>query len=68
MEHLAFAVILLTVAAAVVIWLYTVWDLSRRRDLTLLQRVVWFVVTLIAPFLGVIAYWLLRPRKPSSSA
>ncbi|HJW74521.1 MAG TPA: PLDc N-terminal domain-containing protein [Thermoleophilia bacterium] len=67
MEFLVLVLVVVTVAAAIFIWLYTVWDLARRRDITLLRRVVWFVVTLLAPFLGVIAYWLLRPRKPKSS-
>lgn len=48
---------------AVGLWLYTIWDLSRRRDITLLQRVVWFVVTLVAPFVGVGAYWVLKPKS-----
>ena len=67
MEFLVLVLVVVTVAAAIFIWLYTVWDLARRRDITLLRRVVWFVVTLLAPFLGVIAYWLLRPRQPKNS-
>jgi hypothetical protein len=61
-EYLGLVLVVATVASAIFIWLYTVRDLSLRRDLTLLQRVVWFVVTLCAPVLGVLAYWLLKPR------
>ena len=57
------AAIVLAGAAALALWLYTIWDLSRRRDISALQRWVWFVVSVVAPVIGVAAYWILRPRR-----
>jgi hypothetical protein len=48
---------------AVFLWVYTVRDLYRRHDLTAFQRVLWVVVVIVAPFLGVFVYWVLKPRK-----
>ena len=63
MGYLAIALFLAILAGAIVLWVYTARDLFRRRDLTRFQRVMWFIVVLIAPFLGVLVYWLLRPRS-----
>jgi len=62
--YLALALAGALLVGAIILWVYTVRDLFRRRDLTTFQRVMWLVVIIVAPFLGVLIYWLLKPRSP----
>ena len=64
MTYLALALAGALLVGAIILWVYTVRDLFRRRDLTTFQRVMWLVVIIVAPFLGVLIYWLLKPRSP----
>ncbi len=63
MAYLGLALLGAIMAGAVFLWVYTVRDLYRRHDLTVFQRVLWVVVVIVAPFLGVFVYWVLKPRQ-----
>ncbi len=55
--------ILLLVLVLAVVWLITVRDVTRRRDLRARRRVAWVFATLLVPFLAAPAYWLLKPQR-----
>jgi hypothetical protein len=47
------------------IWVLTLVDLVRRRDLPTSRKVLWALVVLLVPVLGVIAYFIARPPQPT---
>src|SRR4249919_3610853 len=46
------------------IWVLTLVDLFRRHDLSTGRKVMWAVVVLILPVVGVIIYFWARPPQP----
>ena len=45
----------------IAIWLSVVYDLIRRADMPLWQKMLWAMVVVLIPVFGVIAYFLTRP-------
>jgi Phospholipase_D-nuclease N-terminal len=55
---------ILIVAAVIlflVLWVRAAVDVFRRRDLTVAAKSGWAIVMLLLPFVGLLAYTLLRP-------
>jgi hypothetical protein len=50
------------------IWVLTLVDLFRRHDLPTGGKVLWALVVLILPVLGVIIYFVARPAQPTDRA
>jgi hypothetical protein len=50
------------------IWVLTLVDLFRRQDLSTGRKVLWAIVVLILPVLGVIIYFIARPPQPTDRA
>jgi len=59
---------LLTLLAIVwvLIWAVCVFDVLRRPDLTTGMKVLWAVVVLLVPILGILAYVVVRPKEPTA--
>jgi len=47
------------------IWVLTVVDLMRRHDLNGSRKVLWALVVLLVPVVGVIVYFIARPPQPT---
>jgi hypothetical protein len=47
------------------IWVLTLVDLFRRHDLSAGRKVLWAIVVLILPVIGVIIYFVARPPQPT---
>jgi hypothetical protein len=47
------------------IWVLTVVDIVRRHDLSTSRKVLWALVVLLVPILGVIVYFVARPPQPT---
>lgn len=47
------------------IWVLTLVDLFRRHDLSTGRKVMWAVVVLILPVIGVVIYFIARPPQPT---
>jgi hypothetical protein len=47
------------------IWALTLVDLVRRHDLNGWRKVLWALVVLLVPVLGVIVYFVARPPQPT---
>ncbi len=45
----------------ILFWIFALADMFRRRDLTVIGRVVWLIVIIMLPFLGPVTYLLVRP-------
>ncbi len=56
---------LLLVLVAGVVWIVTVRDVVRRRDLRVRRRAAWVFATLLVPLFFVPAYWLIKPQRRS---
>ena len=60
----------LLVAAAVALWLVLwagcVFDVVRRRDLSVIGKLGWIVVVLVLPFIGLLVYSLFRAKPPTA--
>jgi hypothetical protein len=50
------------------IWLLTLVDLFRRHDLSTGRKVLWALLVLILPVIGVIIYFVARPPQPTDRA
>lgn len=50
------------------IWVLTLVDLLRRHDLSTGRKVLWALVVLILPVIGVIIYFIARPPQPTDRA
>ena len=50
------------------IWLLTLVDLFRRHDLSTGRKVLWALLVLILPVIGVIIYVVARPPQPTDRA
>jgi hypothetical protein len=59
---------LLLVLVVAVLWVVTVTDVVRRRDLRVGRRVTWVLATLLLPFFSVPIYWLIKPQRRSPVA
>jgi hypothetical protein len=57
----------LVLALLLVGWFLALRDLARRDDLGVAARVVWVVVVLVLGLLGVVVYFLLRPRDATQA-
>jgi hypothetical protein len=47
------------------IWVLTVVDILRRHDLSAARKVLWALVVLLVPIVGVIVYFVARPPQPT---
>jgi hypothetical protein len=47
------------------IWVLTLVDLARRHDLSGGRKVLWALVVLLVPVVGVIVYFIARPPQPT---
>ena len=47
------------------IWVLTLVDLFRRHDLSGGRKVLWALVVLLVPIVGVIVYFIARPPQPT---
>jgi hypothetical protein len=45
----------------VLFWIFALADLFRRKDVTVVGRVVWLIVIIMFPLLGPVIYLLVRP-------
>ena len=50
------------------IWVLTLVDLVRRHDLNGSRKVLWALVVLLVPVVGVIIYFVVRPPQPTDRA
>jgi hypothetical protein len=50
------------------IWVLTLVDLFRRHDLSTGRKVLWALVVLVLPVIGVIIYFVARPPQPTDRA
>lgn len=55
----------LIVIPLLLIWVLTVVDLLRRHDLSGPGKVLWALVVLLIPVVGVIVYFVARPPQPT---
>jgi Phospholipase_D-nuclease N-terminal len=55
--------ILLLVLVVAVVWIVTVRDVVRRRELTVGRRATWVLATLLLPLFAVPVYWLIKPQR-----
>jgi hypothetical protein len=53
--------LLLIYVPLMIIWVFAVFDIFRRDDLSGLSKALWLAVVIIIPFLGTLVYLLLRP-------
>lgn len=51
---------------AITIWFRCIFDLFSRDDLAGVMKLVWIIVIIIIPFLGCLAYIVLRPKVTAS--
>jgi hypothetical protein len=58
----------LLVIVWVLIWVLTLVDILRRPDLRTSSKVIWALVALIVPVIGVIVYLVVRPGDPGQYA
>lgn len=58
-------VALIVVLPLLALWGFTIVDLFRRHDLRAGRRIIWLVVVLAVPIVGVLVYFLARPVRPS---
>jgi hypothetical protein len=47
------------------IWVLTLVDIVRRHDLSGSRKVLWALVVLLVPIVGVIVYFVARPPQPT---
>ncbi len=50
------------------IWVLTVVDILRRHDLSAARKVLWALLVLLVPVVGVIVYFVARPPQPTDRA
>ena len=62
-EFLIGLITVLIYLAVVATWFFTLFDLFARGDIGL-SKVLWLFAIVFVPLLGVLAYYLLRPRQP----
>jgi hypothetical protein len=55
----------LIVIPLLLIWVLTLVDLLRRHDLSGPRKVLWALVVLLVPVVGVIVYFVARPPQPT---
>ena len=48
-------------ASLVLIWIVAYVDLARRKDLSIMKKVVWAVIMFFGAYIGIAAYFILRP-------
>ena len=60
--------LLLLILGVAVVWIVTVRDIARRRELRARRRATWVLVTLLLPVFAVPVYWLIRPQRRSPVA
>jgi hypothetical protein len=51
--------------AVVVTWFFSLFDLFFRGDLGW-SKALWLLAIVFVPIFGVLAYWIVRPRRPTS--
>jgi hypothetical protein len=48
-------------ASLVLLWIVAYVDLARRRDLSVVKKVLWGLVILLGAYIGIAAYFIMRP-------
>jgi len=51
----------LAIGVLIATWVGAIIDMNKRADMSAMQIVIWIVVIVLFPILGVIAYMVLRP-------
>lgn len=46
------------------LWVVAFWDIARRRDLTVIRKIMWSVVIVITAYIGIALYAIMRPVPP----
>jgi hypothetical protein len=64
-EFLIALITVMVYLAVVCTWFFALFDLFFR-DMSGIAKVLWLLAILFVPFLGVLAYFVTRPRKPFS--
>lgn len=65
MEFWEFFFILLIFVPLVMLWLFTLTDLSRRADLSGPAKGLWAVAVVLLPLIGMLVYFTTRPDSPA---
>jgi hypothetical protein len=63
-EHVSFwdfFLLLLIFVPLLMLWIFTLGDLARRRDISGLARGLWAVAVVLLPIIGMLVYFLTRP-------
>jgi hypothetical protein len=50
----------------IVVWLFVAVNVVRRRDLGLVGKLIWLVVILVLPLVGLLVYFLWDASKPAA--
>jgi len=59
-----FFLLLLIFVPLIMLWVFTLGDLARRKDISGLARGLWAVAVVLLPFFGMLVYFLTRPDSP----
>jgi hypothetical protein len=62
-EFLAGLIAVMVYVAIMFTWLFGLFDLFARKDLSGLQKALWMLVVIFIPVFGVVAYFILRPKS-----
>jgi hypothetical protein len=49
------------VASLILLWIVSYVDLARRKDLSVVKKVLWGLVILFGAYIGIAAYFIMRP-------
>jgi hypothetical protein len=52
----------LFIAPLLLLWIFAMFDIFRRHDLSGVMKALWLVVVLVLPWLGTLIYMIMRPR------
>lgn len=59
-----FIMTLAVVIPLVVLWVFTLMDLFKRADLSGPAKVMWVILIIVLPFVGMVIYFVTRPPTP----
>ncbi len=60
----SFVILLAVVIPLVLLWVFTLRDVFKREDLHGPATVMWVLVIILLPFLGMVIYFVTRPPTP----
>lgn len=66
MSFWEFSLTLLIFVPLVMLWLFTLTDLSRREDLSGTAKGLWAVAVVLLPLIGMLFYFVTRPDSPET--